>query len=103
MANISPFDITVGVAYDTDLTSALGTISAVLRDNPRVLEDPAPVIQTILLAESCVSIGVKPWVAVPDYLAATGEINQAILEAFRSRGIVIPFPQRQVRLLGNPT
>ena len=101
--SIRQLDITVGVAYDTDLSSALGAISAVLRDNPRVLEDPAPVIQTILLAESCVSIGVKPWVAVPDYLAATGEINQAILEAFRSRGIVIPFPQRQVRLLGNPT
>jgi hypothetical protein len=38
---------------------------------------------------------------VPDYVAASGEINGAILECFRGRGIVMPFPQREVRLIGN--
>jgi small conductance mechanosensitive channel len=33
-------------------------------------------------------------------VAASGEINRQVLEAFRERGIVIPFPQREVRLLG---
>jgi small-conductance mechanosensitive channel len=36
---------------------------------------------------------------VPDYVAAQGEITKAIVEAFRSRGIVIPLPQREVRML----
>jgi small-conductance mechanosensitive channel len=31
---------------------------------------------------------------------ATGEINKAIVETFRGRGIVIPFPQHEVRLIG---
>jgi len=43
---------------------------------------------------------VRPWVAVGDQVAATGEIHAAVLEALRARGVVIPLPQREVRLLG---
>ena len=39
-------------------------------------------------------------IGVGDYVAACGEINKAVLERFRSLGIVMPFPQREVRLLG---
>ena len=61
---------------------------------------PARVISVARLADSCVTIGVGPWVKVPDYVPAVGEINRAILEAFRSRNIVIPMPQREVRMIG---
>jgi small conductance mechanosensitive channel len=59
------------------------------------------VIQVVMLADWSVNIGVKPWVNVPDYPVATGEINKVIVESFRAREIVIPFPQREVRLLSN--
>ena len=98
---VRQLDIAVGVAYDTDLNQALAAINEVLQANPRVLKEPAPVIQTIMLADSSVNIGIKPWVTVPDYVAAGGEINKAVLETFRVRNIVIPFPQREVRLLGS--
>jgi len=94
-------DVSVGVAYDTDLNRAISTIHEVLQANTRVLKEPAPVIQVALLADSSVNIAVKPWVGVPDYVAATGEINRALLEAFRERRIVIPFPQQEVRILSN--
>jgi small-conductance mechanosensitive channel len=38
-------------------------------------------------------------VNVPDYLPATAEVNQAILDSFRSRNIAFPVPQREVRML----
>ena len=57
-------NIVVGVAYDTDLNQALAVINEVLQANPRVLKEPAPVIQTIMLADSSVNIGIKPWVTV---------------------------------------
>jgi small conductance mechanosensitive channel len=98
--NIRQLDIVVGVAYDTDLNVAVAAINAVLAANPRVLKDPAPVVQAIQLGHSAVSIGVRPWVLVPDYVAASGEVNGAILESFRGSGIVMPFPQREVRLIG---
>ncbi|HEX9184622.1 MAG TPA: mechanosensitive ion channel family protein [Burkholderiales bacterium] len=91
-------DVEVGVAYDTDVNAALRLVEETLRANARVLQDPQPVIGVARLAESKVSIAVKPWVQVPDYAPATAEVNRAILEAFRSRNIVIPFPQREVRM-----
>lgn len=97
---IRQLDILVGVAYDTDLDAALTTVREVLEANARVLRDPAPVIQVVKLADSSVNIGVKPWVPVTDFVAAAGEIHQAVVEMFRVRQIVIPFPQCEVRLLG---
>ena len=97
---IRQLDLSVGVAYDTDLNAAIGVINEVLGQHARVLKDPAPVIQIVRLGDWAVNIGVKPWVAVPDYVTATGEINQAILAALRIQSIEIPVPQREVRLLG---
>jgi len=97
---IRQLDVTVGVAYDTDLNSALAAIQEILRNNPRVLKDPAPFIQTTQLGSSAVMVAVKPWVSVADFGDATGEVNKAIVETFRGRGIVIPYPQHEVRLLG---
>ncbi len=94
-------DITVGVAYDGDMNAAVASINEVLAANPRVLKDPPPVVQPIQLGDWSVNVGVRPWVLVPDFVAASGEINGAILESFRERGIVMPFPQREVRLIGN--
>jgi small conductance mechanosensitive channel len=96
---VRQLDIVVGVAYDTDMNAAVGAISEVLQANARVLRDPAPIVQTLLLGDSSVSIGIRPWVSVTDYRAAMGEINEAVLESFRGRGIVMPFPQREVRLI----
>jgi small conductance mechanosensitive channel len=47
-----------------------------------------------------VEISVKPWVQVGDYGLVEGELNLAIVTALRQRGIAIPFPQREVRLIG---
>ena len=96
---IRQIDITVGVAYDTELNQALTVIQEVLRENARVLHDMNPVIGVRLLADSSINIAVKPWVNVQDYGPAGAEINKSILEAFREHGIEIPYPQREVRLL----
>jgi small conductance mechanosensitive channel len=92
-------DITVGVAYDTDVTVALELLRSTLVSNPRVMRDPEPIIRVQQLADSSVNIVVRPWVATADVGLALGEINQAILETFREQGVVIPFPQREVRIV----
>ena len=98
---IRQLSIVAGVAYDTDLNKALATIHEVLRSNPRVLRDPAPILGISVLADSSIKISVNPWVNAPDFGPAGGEINKAIVEAFRGRNIVIPFPQQEVRMLAN--
>ena len=98
---IRQVDIVVGVAYDTDINSTIAVIGEVLRANSRVLQEPAPIIQTLSLGESAVNIAIRPWVNVAEYRATCGELNKEVLEMFRSRGIIIPVPQREVRVLGS--
>jgi small conductance mechanosensitive channel len=93
-------EVRVGVAYESDLPLALGAIGDLVRANPRVLADPAPVIQVVSLADSAVQIAVRPWVAVADYGMVAGELNVSLLAELRRRGIAIPYPQREVRLIG---
>jgi small conductance mechanosensitive channel len=94
-------DVGVGVAYDTDLKQALAAIDDLLAAHPKILREPAPLIRVLALADSGVNIAIRPWVAVDDYHDASSDITRAVLESFRERGIHIPFPQREVRLLGN--
>jgi small conductance mechanosensitive channel len=96
---IRQLDLTVGVAYATDLNKALAAVQAVLAENPRALQDPAPRIGVSALADSSINIAVKPWVLVDDVNLARAEIYKAIVERFRVENILIPFPQREVRVL----
>jgi len=96
---IRQLDMTVSVAYATDLTQALDSVRRLVTANPRILQDPAPVIGISLLGDSSINISVKPWVAIPDYVPAQAELYQAIVEEFRTDNIQIPFPQREIRML----
>ncbi len=91
--------LTVGIAYGSDVDVALRLIHGVLGSNPRILQTPAPVVGVAKLADSGVSLNINPWVAVPDFEAATSEVNKAVLETFRDQNVVIPLPQREVRMV----
>lgn len=93
-------NLSVGIAYGADVKRALAIVHEILDANPRVLQDPKPVVGIEALGESAVTIGILPWVAVPDYGPVQLEVYEAIIEQFRARQIDIPFPQREVRLLG---
>lgn len=99
---IRQLDLTVGVAYDTDINRAVAVIGEILQANPRVLKDPPAVVQPAQLGDSTVDIVIRPWVQVADYVPAPGEIMAAVLNSFRAHGISMPFPQREVRLLSEP-
>lgn len=96
---VRQLDIVVGVAYDTDVNLALAAVQEVVDGSSHVLKDPAPLIQIKVLTDSSIDIAVRPWVSVDDFGPANGAINKAVLEIFRARHIVIPFPQREVRML----
>ena len=96
---IRQMDLSVSVAYGTNINQVMEVVGEILNKNSRVLKDPAPAFGVSLLGDSSVSIAIKPWVSVADYGPAGGEINRAVLEEFRTRHIHIPFPQREIRLL----
>jgi len=92
-------NLSVGVAYTTNLTEALSLARAIVARHPRVLKDPAPVVGISLLADSAITLTIQPWVKVPDFGPAQAELYQELVEQFRAHRIEIPFPQQEVRLL----
>jgi small conductance mechanosensitive channel len=95
---IRQLNLSVGVSYATDLNQALTIVKNLLESNVRVLKEPLASVLVSQLGDSAITISIQPWVRVADYMVATGELNQAIIEQFRATGIDIPFPQRDVRV-----
>lgn len=96
---IRQLHLQVGVAYRTNLSEALALVREILAQNPGVLTDPAPLVGISELGDSAITISIKPWTSVVNFVRVQGELNQTIIERFRAAHIEIPFPQQEVRLL----
>jgi small-conductance mechanosensitive channel len=94
--------VRVQVAYRTDLKDAFATMLAVARAHPRVLKNPEPTALVLELADSGVNLELGFWIEDPESGSQNvrSDLSVALLAEFRSRGIEIPNPQRDVRLLG---
>ena len=92
----------VQVGYRTDMAEVLGIMADIARANPRVVREPEPAAQVLQLAESGVELELGFWIDDPERGSQNvrSEISVALLAAFKARGIEIPYPQREVRLLG---
>ena len=91
-------DLVIGVSYDANLSHVKTVLADVLSKDERVLEDPAPTIGVLELADNSVNFVVRPWVNSADYWAAYFGIQESIKVRFDEEGIGIPYPQRDVHL-----
>lgn len=96
-------DLVFGISYGDDIDTAKKLISEQLAKDDRVLEDPAPTIGVLELADSSVNIAVRPWVKSADYWNVYFDTIENIKKRFDSEGISIPFPQRDVHLYEHGT
>ncbi len=91
-------DLVVGVSYNADLKQTQEVLTKVVTSNQQVLQDPAPTIEVVALADSSVNFVVRPWVKTPDYWDVYFALNKDIKIALDEAGIEIPFPQMNVHL-----
>lgn len=89
-------DLIIGISYDDDIPRAKQLLAEILTDDPRVLDEPAPVIAVGGLGESSVDLFVRPWVAPADYWPLRFDLLERIKLTFDAQGVTIPFPQRVV-------
>jgi small conductance mechanosensitive channel len=94
-------EVRVRVSYAADLNRVLATVRELARSNPKVLQDPPPAIGITALGESAIQITVQPWAKVADFGDVAGELNLAIVDAFRRLDIAIAVPCQEVRLIGD--
>ncbi len=93
----------VGVAYGGDPRQAMALMERAAKSVPRVLKDPAPAARLAAFGDSSVNLFVGFWIDDPENGTANvrSDVLLAIWDAFQQAGIQIPFPQREVRLLGD--
>lgn len=94
--------VQVSVAYSSDVAAVLALLAEIAVRHPRVIKDPLPNALVIRLGDSGVDLELGFWIEDPEKgrLNVCSDISVAILAEFRARGIEIPFPQREVRMLG---
>jgi small conductance mechanosensitive channel len=89
-------DIVAGVSYSDDLDKVRGVLQQILSEEDRILDDPAPTIAVLELADSSVNFAVRPWVNTADYWDVFFALQEKIKKRFDAEGIAIPFPQQDV-------
>ncbi len=91
-------DLVMGISYGDNIGTAIDTIKRVLSNEPRLLEDPAPVVAVSELADSSVNLVVRPWCKREDYWGVYFDLTRALKEELEGSGCSIPFPQTDVHL-----
>lgn len=92
-------DMTVGVAYDADLSRVKEILKEIVSKDERVLSDPEPMIAVAELADSSVNLVVRAWVKTADYWGVKFDATETIKKRFDEEGIGIPFPQRDIHII----
>lgn len=97
--------VNVQVAYESDVEQALALLVEIAKRQPRVLGgERSPSSFLVGFADSGINLELGMWINDPQngQLNLKSAIHREILAEFKARGISIPYPQREVRLVGNP-
>ena len=92
-------DMTVGVAYDADLSKVRDVLQDIISKEDRILSDPATQIAVAELADSSVNFIVRVWTKSADYWGVKFDMTETIKNRFDEAGIGIPFPQRDIHIV----
>lgn len=91
-------DLVVGIGYDDDIRLAKSTLEDLVKEDSRILTDPAPAIAVSELADSSVNLIVRPWVKTPEYWDVRFDLTEKIKRTFDEKGISFPYPQQDVHM-----
>ena len=100
----SKINMPVQVSYEGDLELAMALVKGAANAHARVLEEPHVDVQIKGFGENGVDLNLAFWIPDPEEGSASlqSEIYLAIWRAFKQHDIVIPYPQRDVRMIAAP-
>jgi small conductance mechanosensitive channel len=94
-------DMTFGIGYDDDLLKAKRILEKIIAVDERITDDPPPIIAVEELGDNSVNFAVRPYVKLDDFLQTRFDVTEQVKLRFDEEGISIPFPQRDVHLIGS--
>ncbi|MEP1442494.1 MAG: mechanosensitive ion channel domain-containing protein [Hyphomicrobiales bacterium] len=98
------YEVEFSVAYDTDLEPLPDLIVEAVSQHPQVLDDPEPVdVELRSFDDSGIRLGVEFWADGIDdgKNKFSSDVLFIIWRTLRDNDIKIPFPQREIRIIGD--
>ncbi|MYM35367.1 mechanosensitive ion channel [Duganella sp. FT94W] len=92
----------VSVAYDTDVDFVIELLTEATLTVSRVLKDKPPSVNLTTFGADGLELSVSFWINDPENGrgGVTSDVNRAIWRALKEHHISVPFPQREMRILG---
>jgi small conductance mechanosensitive channel len=89
-------DLTVGVAYSSDLAKVKQVLSDLVQEDSSVLKNEPIDIFVNKLGDSSIEMGIHVWVKNTEFWSSKWRLTENIKIAFDAHEITIPFPQLDV-------
>ena len=94
-------DLPVGVNYGAEPKKAIALLENVARAHPQVLQNPAPRCLFMSYGDSSINFELRAWTEYTNTQQVHSDLTVAIYDAVYAAGMSFPFPQREVRVLGD--
>ena len=89
-------DHVFGIGYDDDLKLAKDTLMEIMKQDDRILQDPAPFVAVSELGDNSVNFVTRAWVQSADYWDVHFEMIEKVKLIFDEKGISFPYPQMDI-------
>lgn len=90
----------IGVAYDSDMSEAIELIKKILASHDELDATNEAIVGIEKFNDSSVDIAYRYWAPTEKYFKTQYNVNLKIIERFNKEGIEIPFPQREIKIIG---
>ncbi len=94
-------DVPVGISYGDDVEKALAVALSLLQEDARVITERPSQVMVQGLGDSSVDLNLRCWTERANYWDLLFDLQKKIKLRLDAEGISIPFPQRDVHLIGN--
>ncbi len=92
--------LSVGIAYESDTKAAIEAIKKKLAGIDGLSQTRSVQIGIDSFGDSSINLEIRCWVKTEQLYEVKFSSNQLILDGLKEAGVQIPFPQREVRMLG---
>jgi small-conductance mechanosensitive channel len=94
--------IPVQISYSSNLEMALKLMLEAAYSHPRILKDPVPTALLTAFGDNGINLELMAWIEDPERgkLNLNSDLNLALYKSFSANNIEIPFPQRDIRIVG---
>ncbi len=97
-ADLRRVDWNFAIAYGNDIDMVRTLVTAKLREDARVLAEPAPEVWITSLEMGLVKVSARAWVKNADYWDVFFKYNERFYKELPAEGVVLPTPAMNIQL-----